>query len=52
MHKLKMQWHAFRAQPALYQVRCGFERALEVVAIIWTITNFSFQPVIPVYQWY
>ena len=25
---------------------------LEVVAVVWVLTSFSFEPVIPVYQWY
>jgi hypothetical protein len=28
------------------------ELVLEVVAVLWVLTSFSFEPVVPVYQWY
>ena len=36
----------------LSQLQLVFERLLEIIAVIWVLTSFSFQPVIPVYQWY
>ena len=45
-------WRTFREQPLLLQIRLAFERTLEIIAVIWVLTNFSSQPVIPVYQWY
>jgi len=34
------------------RVRRILETALEAVAVVWVLTSFSFQSVIPVYQWY
>lgn len=28
------------------------EIVFEAVAVIWVLTSYSFEPVIPVYQWY
>ena len=46
------RWRAFRNQALPIQIRLAFDRALEVIAVIWVLTEFSFQPVLPVYQWY
>jgi len=49
---LSGRWQAFRDQPLPIQIRLAFEHVLEAIAVIWVLTNFSFQPVLPVYQWY
>lgn len=34
------------------RVRRTLEIVLEVLAVVWVLTSYSFEPVIPVYQWY
>ena len=34
------------------RVRRILEAVLEAVAVVWVVTSFSFEAVIPVYQWY
>lgn len=34
------------------RVASAVERVIEAVAVVWVLTSYSFEPVIPVYQWY
>ena len=34
------------------RVARAVELVLEVVAVVWVLTSYSFEPVVPVYQWY
>jgi hypothetical protein len=40
---LQIDWH---------RVRRSLEFALEAAAVLWVVTSYSFEPVVPVYQWY
>lgn len=40
---LQIDWH---------RVRRILQVTLEAVAVVWVVTSYSFEPVVPVYQWY
>ena len=34
------------------RVRRTLEIVFEAVAVLWVVMSYSFEPVVPVYQWY